>query len=423
MKTLVLGAGLIGATTAYYLARHGHQVTVVERQDGPGLETSFANGGMVTPSMSDPWASPGLPLMMLKWLGREDAPFLMRPAALPGVAAWGLRFLINCRTKRWHDNARAILRLTSYSRDALDALSAESDIAYDRLAVGTLKLFRDPPSMAAARRAAALLGELGVAHENLDAAACVALEPALAPIEERIAGAIHFPDDRSGDAHKFTAEVARLAAGLGVEFRYGVTVRAIESAGGRVGGIATDQGRLEADAYVLALGSYSPRIARPLGIRLPIYPVKGYSITVPTGGWNEAPTVPVADNARKIAVVRLGERLRIAGTAEFAGYDTGLNRRRGEMLVKALGDLYPAFPTPPPEHIEHWCGLRPMTPDDRPIMGRSPYANLWLNTGQGHLGWTMACGSGRVVADLVAGHEPEIDLEGLTLERFQALPG
>ena len=423
MKILVLGAGLIGTTTAYYLARHGHDVTVLERQPGPGLETSFANGGLVTPSMSDPWAAPGVPLMMLKWLGREDAPLLMRLRALPGVATWGLRFLINCGARRWAENARAILRLTAYSRDALDALTAETEIAYDRLDVGTLKLFRDPPSMAAAQRAAGLLGELGVEHRSLDPAQCVALEPALAAVEGRIAGGLHFADDRSGDAHKFTAEVARLGQTLGVEFRFGVTVRALETRGREISGVATDHGRLEAEAYVLALGSYSPALARPLGIRLPIYPVKGYSITVPTGGWNEAPRVPVIDDARKIAVVRLGERLRVAGTVEFAGYDTGLNARRGDLLTAALSDLYPAFPMPAPEHIEHWSGLRPMTPDDRPIMGPSPYANLWLNTGQGHLGWTMACGSGRVVADLIDGRAPEIELEGLTLKRFQALPG
>ncbi len=423
MKVIVLGAGLIGTTTAYYLARHGHDVTVLERQAGPGLETSFANGGLVTPSMSDPWPAPGVPLKMLKWLGREDAPLLMRLRALPGVATWGLRFLLNCGARRWAENARAILRLTAYSRDALDRLTAETDIAYDRLDVGTLKLFRDPLSMESAQRGAGLLAELGVADRCLDATQCVALEPALGPVEGRIAGGLHFPDDRSGDAHKFTAEVARLSRALGVAFRFGVTVRALETQRGKVTAVDTDQGRLEAEAYVLALGSYSPALARPLGIRLPIYPVKGYSITVPTGGWNEAPTMPVADDARKIAVVRLGERLRIAGTAEFAGYDRGLNARRGEMLSEALSDLYPAFPMPAPEKIQHWSGLRPMTPDDRPIMGPTPYANLWLNTGQGHLGWTMACGSGRVVADLIEGRAPEIELEDLTLARFQALPG
>ena len=413
---LVLGAGIVGVTTAYYLAQHGLKVTVIERQAGVGLETSFANGSLITPSMSDPWAVPGLPLKILKWLGREDAPFLVRPRALPGLIGWGLRFLTNCRAETWRRNTATIYRVTRYSQQALDELSDTTDLAYDRSTLGTLRLFRDPLSMESARRNAEVVGDLGLTYAELDRDACVDLEPALAPQREAISGAIHFPDDESGDAYKFTAGVAERCRDLGVEFRFGVTIKSLEVSDGAVTGLVTDSGRLTARHYVLALGSYSPRLLSDVGIKLPIYPVKGYSATLPIAGWNAAPRIPMVDDGRKIAIVRLGERLRLAGTAEFNGYDRELNAARGQSLIDNLLSLLPECPNS--DKAEHWTGIRPMTPDGIPILGPSPLANLFLNVGHGHLGWTMACGSGRAIADLVAGRSPELDLSGMTLARF-----
>ena len=417
MRSIVLGAGVIGTTTAYYLARHGLQVTVVDRQRDVGLETSFANGGIVHPSMTDPWAAPGVPLMLLKGLGQEDAPFLFRARALPGVLGWGIRFLCNCTAERWRESAEMLLRIAVYSRDALDELSDETGIDYDRGIVGTLKVFRDDLSMEAARRNTDLLGGFGLESRALDTTGCLELEPALAPIADKITGGIHYPGDRAGDAYRFTRALAALCTDMGVTFELGRTVTGLKALGNQISSMDTDKGEMTADAYVLAMGSYSPQLARQVGIKLPIYPVKGYSVTVSAAGWNKAPIVPVVDDGRKIAVTPLGDRLRVAGTVEFTGFDASPNQLRANALLQALTDLYPEFTIP--EATEHWSGFRPLTPDDRPILGRTPYRNLFLNTGHGHLGWTLACGSGRLVADLLAGREPEISLTGFTLARYQ----
>ncbi|MGI9331993.1 MAG: D-amino acid dehydrogenase [Gammaproteobacteria bacterium] len=416
MSTVVLGAGVIGTTTAWYLARDGEAVTVLERQPEAGLETSFANGGLVTPSMSDPWAAPGVPLKILKWLGDEHAPLLLRLHAVPGLAGWGLRFLRNCTGARWRRNAEVVLRIAAYSRDLLTELNDVVELTYDRKEAGTMRVFRDDAAMAGAIEIAEMLAPHGVRHRSLDANACVGLEPALAPVSDRIVGGLHFPDDHSGDAHKFTQQLAARCADAGARFRYAIRIEALETSADRVVRVHTDAGPIEADRFVLALGSFSAPIARSIGVRLPIYPVKGYSLTLPIAGWNAAPALPVADDARKLGVTPLGDRLRVAGTAEFTGFDSAPNRRRGALLLNALRDLYPDYR--PAADVEVWAGLRPVTPDGPPILGRTAYSNLYLNAGQGHLGWTMACGSARVVADLVAGREPEIDLDGMTLDRF-----
>lgn len=412
---LVLGGGVIGVTTAYFLARAGCQVTLVERQPGVGLETSFANGSLLTPSMADPWAAPGLPLKLLKWLGRENAPFLVRPAALPGLMSWGLQFLRNCNEATWRRNTEIILRIARYSHEVLQALAAETSIAFDRQSLGTLRLFRDPRLLEAAVRNAKIVGDLDVPYSALTPEACAALEPALTPRHDSIAGGLHFPEDESGDAHIFTQELARRCRELGVVFRFGETVQAIETEAGRVTGVQTDRGRLTAERYVLALGSASPALARPLGIRLPIYPVKGYSMTLSVEGWNGAPRMPILDDDRKMGIVRLGDRLRLAGTAEFTGHDRSPNPRRCAILVEHLEALFPGAPHL--ERAEPWCGLRPMTPDGIPILGATGYENLWLNVGHGHLGWTMACGSAKAVAALATDEKPELDLGGMTLAR------
>jgi D-amino-acid dehydrogenase len=414
-RVLILGGGVIGTTSAYFLARRGWQVTVVERQSGVGRETSFANGSLVTPSMSDPWAAPDLPWKLLKWMGREDSPFLVRPGAIPGMLSWGLQFLRNCNPGRWQRNTEIIFRMARYSQEVLRDVTAETGVAYDRASLGTLRLFRDEAALAAAKRSAADVGKVGISYRLLDADQCVLLEPALASARKKIAGGIHFPDDESGDAFKFTSALAEICRDAGVDFRFGVRIEAIDTAGDVVSGIMTDAGRLEAEHYLVALGSESAALLRPLGIKVPIYPVKGYSVTVPLDGWNAAPTVPLADDGRKMGIVRLGDRLRLAGTAEFTGFDTSLNPARGANLIAVLQDLFPDCPTT--DQGQHWTGLRPMTPDGIPILGASSYRNLYLNLGHGHLGWTMACGSAKVLADLMAGAVPDIDLSGMTVGR------
>lgn len=415
-RVLVLGGGIIGTTTAYALAKRGFEVTVVERQDGVGLETSFANGSLITPSMADPWAAPGLPMKLLKWIGREESPFLVRLGAIPGMMSWGLKFLANCNPRDWQRNTEVILRIAQYSQDRLKALTDETGINYDRTSAGTLRLFRDEASMQDAKRSAEMVGELGVSFRVLDAAECAVLDPALTQSVGKIAGGIHFPGDETGDAFKFTKALAELCREIGVDFRFGETIDRIDADGDRIAGVTMSGESLQADSYVVALGSASTALLRQIGIKIPVYPVKGYSLTIDIEGWNNAPTVPLLDDGKKMGIVRLGDRLRLAGTAEFAGFDTSLNLARGANLVNGLADLFPDCPNV--AQGRHWAGLRPMTPDGIPILGLTPtISNLYLNVGHGHLGWTMAAGSGDVIAALIAGEPAGIDLDGMTLNR------
>ncbi len=417
MKVLVLGAGVLGTTAAWYLAESGHQVEVVERREGAGLETSFANGGQISACHAEPWANPLVLPTMLRWLGRDDAPLLFRWNRWdPALWAWGLRFLANCPPGRAAVNTERTLRIALYSRTCLQELRAATGIEYDQRTAGILHVYRDPRAFAHARRAAALMRDHGLERLDQNAAECVAIEPALAAVADQLAGGVHTPGDESGDAHLFTRRLAELAAARGVVFRTGTAIRAIERDGDRVGGIVTDSGRLVADAYVLALGSYSPLLARRLGLRLPIVPAKGYSVTAPVADPAGAPTVSITDDEHKIVCSRLGQRLRVAGTAEMTGWDTSLDPRRWRLVLDQARALFPAGADW--DHAEPWTGLRPVTPDSVPLLGATPLANLWLDTGHGTLGWTMACGSGRLVADLVSGRSPEIDTTGLGLERF-----
>jgi D-amino-acid dehydrogenase len=415
MRVIVLGAGLIGVLTAWYLAEDGHEVVVVDRQPEVGRETSFANGALITPSTSDSWAAPGTPQKILKWLGQEEAPLLLRQSAFPAITGWGLRFLANCRSARWRANTAAVLGLALYSLRELHGLLAKAEIGFDRNKPGLLKLFRDPISMESARRAGALYQELGVDARLLTPAQCLEIEPALGPIVARISGGMFYPVDESGDSWKFTCGVAAICRSRGVDFRLSTRIDSFTPHMGRVGAVMTDRGAIRGDAYVLALGSYSPSLARGLGIALPIYPAKGYSITVEAAGWNAGPRIPIADDGRKMAVTPLGGRLRVAGTVEFTGHDLSLNAVRGRMLVEGLGGILPNYPRQAP--ITHWAGLRPMTPDGRPIIGRTAVPNLFVNSGHGPLGWTLACGSGRALADLMQGKTPGIDLAAFALNR------
>jgi D-amino-acid dehydrogenase len=415
MRVIVLGAGLIGTATAYYLAKFGHEVVVVDRQAKAGLETSFANGALLTPSTSDSWAAPGTPQKILKWLGQEDAPMLLRLGALPGMIGWGLKFLANCKPERWQANTEAVLKLALFSMATLEALQTEERLVFDRNKPGLIKLFRDPLSMKSTMQAASLYQRLGVPLESLDPSGCIAVEPALAPIQDRISGGIHYPHDGSGDALIFTQGLVERAQERGVKFLFGHKIDRLERDGDRVTGIVTDRGQISGDHFVMSLGSYSTPLARSLGLQLPVYPAKGYSITVEAAGWNEAPKIAIADDGRKVAVVPLGDRIRVGGTVEFAGLDTRLNETRGQMLVEGLAGVYPNYPKN--GSVAHWSGLRPLTPDGRPIIGPTPFRNLTLNTGHGPLGWTLAAGSGLATAELISGRATSIDLQPFALRR------
>jgi D-amino-acid dehydrogenase len=416
MRVLVLGSGVIGTSVAYYLARSGHQVTVVERQPGPALETSFANAGEVSPGYSAPWAGPGVPANAIKWLLMHHSPLVIKPMLDAAMWRWGVQMLRNCTEARYRQNKARMVRLAEYSRDCLRELRAQVGLAYDERTQGTLQLFRKAEQMDGTARDIEVLKRYGVAWEVLDGEGCIAVEPALARVREKFVGGLRLPGDETGDCFKFTGALAAVCRQQGVEFRYGSAITAIATDQGQVTGIATGNGTVTGDAYVVALGSYSPRLLGPIGVRVPVYPVKGYSLTVPITDHAGAPESTVMDETHKVAITRLGDRIRVGGTAELAGYSTALRQARRGTLEHVVTDLYPAGGDV--TRAEFWCGLRPMTPDGPPVIEPTRYPNLWLNTGHGTLGWTMSCGSGRVLADLVSGKAPAIDASGLGLARY-----
>jgi D-amino-acid dehydrogenase len=421
MRVIILGAGVIGTSTAWYLARAGHEVTVLERQAAPGLETSFANAGEVSPGYSAPWAAPGLPLKAIKWIFMHHRPLVVWPLLDPAMWRWGFALLANCTAARYEVNKARMLRLAEYSRDCLRGLRAETGIRYDERARGTLQLFRTQHQLDGTGADVAVLQRFGVPYEILDREACIAVEPALAGVREKFVGGLRLPGDETGDCHLFTQKLAALARDAGVEFRFDTRIEGLVREGDTIAGVVTSGGRMRADAYVLALGSYSPLVARPLGLRIPVYPVKGYSLTLPITDATGAPESTVMDETFKVAVTRLGDRIRVGGTAELAGFSLRLREARRHTLDHVVSDLFPRGGDI--AQAKFWTGLRPMTPDGTPIVGPTRYRNLFLNTGHGTLGWTMAAGSGRVLADLVSGRAPEIALDGLTLERYQMRKG
>ena len=412
MRVLVLGAGVVGVAAAWYLAADGHEVVVVDREPGPALETSFANGGQISASHAEPWANPEAPFQVLKWLGREDAPLLFRLRADPRQWRFALQFLLECLPWRARRNTIQCLNLALYSLTCLKALRADTGIEYDHLERGILQFYTDPRAFARGVATADAMRELGCDRVPKTVAECVAIEPALAQCRDRLAGGIYTASDESGDAQRFTAELARLAAVRGVAFRWETTIEGLDAEGDTVRGVrcsgAEDHKEvLAADAYVVALGSYSPFVLRPLGVACPIYPAKGYSATIAIGGHRGAPTVSLTDLEWKIVLTRLGDRLRVAGTAELSGYGTELNLVRCEALVKRTFDLFPDAGER--DSAEFWTGLRPATPSNVPLVGGTRYRNLFLDTGHGTLGWTMACGSGRALADAIASRKPEVE--------------
>lgn len=411
MKVLVLGAGVVGTTSAWYLNRAGHQVTVVDRQPVPGNETSFANGGQISVSHAEPWANPHVLPRVIKWLGKEDAPLLWRWRADPAQLAWGLRFLAECLPGRTRRNIAAIVAMSLYSRSCLRALRAELDLHYDHLERGILHFYTNEQEFAAAMQAAKVMREFGLDRETVDVEKCLEIEPALADARPHLVGGDYTRSDESGDAHKFTRALAEHAKAAGVGFCQNTTVHRSIHAGGKISGVEVEDASgirvLTADAYVVALGSYSPLLLKPLGITLPVYPAKGYSATLQLADGAAAPTVSLTDDEYKLVYSRLGNRLRIAGTAEFNGYNLELNPVRCQMLMQRTRQIFPHLAVQ--GEPEFWCGLRPATPSNVPYIGRSTYRNLWLNTGHGTLGWTMSCGSAAALADLMSGRRPEPD--------------
>ena len=416
MKVLILGSGVIGVTSAYYLARAGHEVVVVDRQPKPALETSFANAGEVSPGYSSPWAGPGVPVKAIKWLLMKHGPLVIRPKLDPVMWVWLLKMLRNCTSERYAVNKSRMIPIAEYSRDCLRALRGETGIHYDQRAQGTLQLFRRQSQLDHTGDDIAVLKQYGVPYEVLDREGCITAEPALAAVKEKIAGGLRLPQDETGDCHMFTQALAVEAEKLGVRFAFNVGIDGLIADASRVTGVATSSGMLQADAYVVALGSWSSRLVRPLGISLPVYPVKGYSITVPITDPDGAPVSTVMDESYKVAVTRLGNRIRVGGTAEISGYSAKLYAARRATLDHSLTDLFPRGGDL--AKATFWSGLRPMTPDGPPVIGATRYANLHLNTGHGTLGWTMACGSGRVLADLLSGRKPEIDVSELAISRY-----
>ncbi len=418
MRVLVLGNGVIGTCSAWYLARAGFEVTVIDRLHEPGLGTSFANAGQISPGYASPWAAPGVPLKALKWLFSRHAPLAIHPGLDPLQYLWLAQLLRNCTAARYAVNKARMVRLSEYSRDCLDELRAETGISYEGRELGTTQLFRTQAQLDGAAKDIAVLEQYGVPYELLDRAGIARVEPALAAVSGQLAGALRLPNDQTGDCHIFTRKLAALAQAQGVEFRFGQTIESLERSGDRITG-ARINGKLEAaDRYVVALGSYSPALLAPLGIRAPVYPLKGYSLTMPITNPAMAPMSTVLDETYKVAITRFDNRIRVGGMAEVAGFDLSLSPRRRATLEKVVNDLYPHAGDV--SGASFWAGLRPATPDGTPILGGTRFSNLFLNTGHGTLGWTMACGSGRYLADVMANKLPQISSEGLDISRYGA---
>ena len=412
MKVVVLGSGIIGTATAWWLNRSGHDVTVVDRQFGSGQETSFANGGQISVSYAEPWANPDAPLKILRWLTRADAPLLFRPRADIHQWLWAFAFLRECLPSRLPHNVRALVSLAQYSRDTLQGMRAELGIDYDHLERGILNFYRDEAQFEASQKAADLMRDYGVDRRVLSVDEVIAIEPALAASRHRIVGGDFTASDESGDVHLFTQKLADKAALAGVKFRYSTQVTRLVAEGGWVKSVETigptgAYGKLDADVFVAALGSYTPELVRPLGVPCMVYPAKGYSATYPVTDARRAPYVSLTDSAHKVVISRLGDKLRVAGTAELNGYSRALNPMRCEALTQLTRELFPDAVDF--DGVAYWSGLRPLTPSNVPLIGRTKLPNLYLNTGHGTLGWTMGCGSGKAIADLISGRKPEVD--------------
>jgi D-amino-acid dehydrogenase len=415
MKVIVLGAGVVGVTTAYYLLKDGHEVTLIDRQAGVARECSHANGGFVAISQAVPWSAPGVPFKTLKTMAQPNAPILLHASQIPKMWRWGLDFIRCSRAEPSWANTRHVLGLSLFSFEALKEIRADTGVRYDAVAGGALKVCSDHKSLEEAVEVSERQRPLGLEYRVLDRKGCLDLVPALAPRIDTLVGGMHFEAEEGGDCFKFTEALAAWCRARGAEFRFDTSIEALEADGARITAIRTDRGALDADAYVLALGADSPLLMQPLGVRLPIIPVKGYSLTVPKAPFPDAPAIPVLDEMRKFGMMPLPDRLRMSGLAEITGYDTLPQPNRTKAFIAGFTGLFPQLQAclEALGEVRPFCCLRPVTPHGPPILGRSRLANLYYNTGQGHLGWTLAHGSAKVVAALVAGRDPGIDLSGL----------
>ncbi len=416
MRVVVLGGGVIGVTSAYYLAKAGHEVALVERQPGPALETSFANAGEISPGYASPWAAPDVPRKAIRWLLMEHAPLILQLRLDPAMIRWTLATLGNCTAGAYTRNKGRMVRLAEYSRAQLEALRSQTGIRYDERTQGTLQLFRKQVQLDGIGKDVEVLTRDGVKFEVLDAKGCIAAEPGLADAAEPFVGGLRLPGDETGDCFKFTTRLAEMASDLGVSFRYSETVRGLRVSADKVEAVVTDRGEIAADAFVACMGSFTPALVAPLGLRLPVYPVKGYSLTADIVDEDRAPVSTILDESYKIAITRLGDRIRVGGMAELSGFGNALPERRRETLRRSVGSLFPHAGNW--DRSTFWSGLRPMTPDGTPVVGPTPVKNLYLNTGHGTLGWTMACGSARVISDQVSNAAPDIETRDLALSRY-----
>jgi D-amino-acid dehydrogenase len=413
MRILVMGGGIVGVTTAYQLVQDGHEVVLVERREGAGLETSWGNAGMIAPGHSFAWSSPQAPMILLKSLFARNQALRFRPSADPRLWSWSLLFLRQCTEERARLNTLRKHRLCMYSQKMLHETLAANDLHYDRIGRGILYFHRSEEALDRAVAHMRILADDGQEIRVLDRAGVVALEPSLAAAKDRIAGGIYCATDETGDCSKFAAAIASACQTRGAEFRYGTAILGFETDGDRIAAVQTSQGDLRADLYVMCLGNDSPILARRLGVKLPIYPIKGYSLTIPVGNHGHPPTIGSVDEHNLVAISRFGDRMRVTATAEFAGYDTRHKPRDFDFMLGVAKDLYPDGADY--DRALQWAGLRPMTPEGTPIIGPSRYRNLYFNTGQGHMGWTMSHGSARITADLIAGKTPAIPLDGMTV--------
>lgn len=416
MRVVVLGAGIIGVTTAYYLARQGVEVEVLDRQREAGLETSFANAGELSYGMTSPWAAPGIPWKAVKWMFMRHRPLMIWPLRSPSMWSWCAKMVSNCNAKSYAINKGRMVRVSNYSRDALTELLDEVQIDFDLREKGTLQLFRKQKQIDGSKADQDVLAAYDSPFEVLDRDGCVAAEPGLAPVAHKFVGGLRLTSDRTGDCRMFTQALAKKAEALGVTFHYNVNIDGFAMEQARIIGVDTTDGRVTGDKYVCAMGPYAPILLKTIGIRLPIYPIKGYSITLPITDPDFAPQSTIMDETFKVGVTRLGDRIRVAGQAEIIGYNQKLGRHSTDAVRHVVTDMFPKGGDV--SKAEGWTGLRPMTPDGTPVLGPTRYDNLFLNTGHGTLGWTMSCGSARVVADMVMEKTPEIDMDGLTAARY-----
>ncbi|MDX2319344.1 MAG: D-amino acid dehydrogenase [Moritella sp.] len=420
MEVIVLGGGVIGLTSAWYLVQAGHEVTVIDRQPRGAEETSFANAGQISYGYSSPWAAPGIPVKAIKWLAQKHAPLKIKPGLSPDLYLWAAKMLANCNQYSYQINKARMLRIANYSRDCLIELRQQQDIQYEGRQKGTLQLFRHEEQLSAIAKDIKILADSGTLYEELDVAACIAVEPGLAGVKDKIVGGLRLPEDETGDCYQFCQQLTALAQAAGVKFKFGVTIDKLNHGDGKIHSVATSAGKLTADAYVVAMGCYSAALLAPIlspfGLAMPIYPVKGYSLTVPIVDASQAPVSTVMDETYKVAMTRFDQRIRVAGTAELAGYNLDLAASRRDTIAMVINDLFPNAGDM--SKVEFWTGLRPMTPDGTPIIGKTPVANLFTNCGHGTLGWTMACGSARYLADIVSGVTPDIDSRDLDIYRY-----